>query len=176
MKPPPFEYHCPRDLPAAIGLLSTLENAKLLAGGQSLMPMLNMRFVLPDHVIDLNRIDGLAYIREESGAIVIGGMTRRLLPVPAETAFDERLVGRWRDRLGVEIAIRSDGTASWPWAGTIGRETKLTPLPGGRALVDLAHGPWRHRPCLWLQPDGSLRLAGHRSRILHFHRIEGGQS
>lgn len=119
-------------------------------------------------------------LREESdGALagMIGGVARRLLPVPAETAFDERLAGRWRDpRLGVEIAIRADGTASWPWAGTIGRETRLTPLPGGRALADLAHGPWRHRPCLWLQPDGSLRLAGHRSRILHFQRIEGGQS
>lgn len=119
-------------------------------------------------------------LREEAdGALTgrIGGVTRRLLPVPSETRLDERLVGRWRDdRLGVEIAIRADGTASWPWAGPIGRETKLTPLPGGRALADLVHGPWRHRPCLWLQPDGSLRLAGHRSRILHFHRIEGGQS
>lgn len=108
---------------------------------------------------------------------MIGGVARRLLPVPAETKLDERLIGRWRDdRLGVEITIRANGTASWPWAGTIGRETRLTPLPGGRALADLGHGPWRHRPCLWLQPDGSLRLAGHRSRIVHFQRIEGGQS
>lgn len=101
----------------------------------------------------------------------IGGVPRRLLPVPADTKLDERLVGRWRDnRLGVEITIGTDGTASWPWAATIGHETRLTPLPGGRALADLKHGPWRHRPCLWLQPDGSLRLAGHRSRILHFDR------
>lgn len=112
---------------------------------------------------------------EADGALAgtIGGVVRRLLPVPADTALDERLIGRWHDaRLGVEIAIRPDGTASWPWAGTIGRETRLMPLPGGRALADLAHGPWRHRPCLWLQPDGSLRLAGHRSRILHFSRKE----
>lgn len=103
----------------------------------------------------------------------IGGVSRRLLPVPADTTLDERLVGRWRDeRLGVEITIRADGTASWPWAGTIGLETRLTPLPGGRALADLKHGPWRHRPCLWLQADGSLRLASHRSRILHFTRID----
>lgn len=103
----------------------------------------------------------------------IGGVSRRLLPVPPETTLDERLVGRWRDgRLGVEVTIRPDGTAAWPWAGTIGRETRLTSLPGGRALADLVHGPWRHRPCLWLQPDGSLRLAGHRSRILHFTRID----
>lgn len=116
---------------------------------------------------------------EADGALAgkIGGVARRLLPVPTETQLDERLVGCWRDdRLGVEIAIRADGMASWPWAGTIGRKTRLTPLPGGRALADLMHGPWRHRPCLWLQPDGSLRLAGHRSRILHFQRIEGGQS
>ena len=46
-------------------LLGSLDNAKLLAGGQSLMPMLNMRYVLPDHVIDLNRVDGLTYIREQ---------------------------------------------------------------------------------------------------------------
>ncbi len=65
MKPPPFSYHDPRTIADAVGLLGRLENAKLLAGGQSLMPMLNMRFVLPDHVIDLNRVDGLSYIREQ---------------------------------------------------------------------------------------------------------------
>jgi carbon-monoxide dehydrogenase medium subunit len=77
MKPPPFSYHDPRTVSDAVGLLSSLDNAKLLAGGQSLMPMLNMRFVLPDHVIDLNRVDGLSYIRERDGAIEIGAMTRQ---------------------------------------------------------------------------------------------------
>ncbi len=77
MKPPPFSYHDPRTVADAIGLLGRLENAKLLAGGQSLMPMLNMRYVLPDHVIDLNRVEGLSYIREASGAVEIGAMTRQ---------------------------------------------------------------------------------------------------
>ena len=77
MKPPPFRYYDPRTVADAIGLLGKLENAKLLAGGQSLMPMLNMRYVLPDHVIDLNRVEGLSYIRETGGAIEIGGMTRQ---------------------------------------------------------------------------------------------------
>jgi aerobic carbon-monoxide dehydrogenase medium subunit len=77
MKPPPFSYHDPRTVADAIGLLGRLENAKLLAGGQSLMPMLNMRYVLPDHVIDLNRVEGLSYIREAGGAIEIGAMTRQ---------------------------------------------------------------------------------------------------
>ena len=77
MKPPLFSYHDPRTAADAVGLLATLENAKLLAGGQSLMPMLNMRYVLPDHVIDLNRVDGLSYIREHDGALEIGAMTRQ---------------------------------------------------------------------------------------------------
>jgi carbon-monoxide dehydrogenase medium subunit len=60
-----------------VEMLARLDNAKLLAGGQSLMPMLNMRFVLPDHVIDLNRVEGLSFIREVDGALEIGGMTRQ---------------------------------------------------------------------------------------------------
>ena len=77
MKPPPFQYHDPQTLADAVALLGKLENAKLLAGGQSLMPMLNMRFVLPDHVIDLNRVEGLSYIRESGGVLEIGAMTRQ---------------------------------------------------------------------------------------------------
>jgi len=77
MKPPPFRYYDPRTVDDVVGLLGRLDNAKLLAGGQSLMPMLNMRFVLPDHVIDLNRVDGLSYIRERDGELLIGAMTRQ---------------------------------------------------------------------------------------------------
>jgi carbon-monoxide dehydrogenase medium subunit len=77
MKPPPFSYHDPRSLDDAVALLARLENAKLLAGGQSLMPMLNMRFVQPDHVIDLNRVDGLSYIRLEDDLAAVGAMTRQ---------------------------------------------------------------------------------------------------
>jgi carbon-monoxide dehydrogenase medium subunit len=77
LKPAPFEYHRPRTVAEALDLLATLENAKLLAGGQSLMPMLNMRFVMPDHVIDLNSIDELVFLREDGDAIVIGAMTRQ---------------------------------------------------------------------------------------------------
>jgi len=77
MKPPLFSYHDPRSTADVVGLLASLDNAKLLAGGQSLMPMLNMRYVLPDHVIDLNRVDGLSHIRERDGALDIGAMTRQ---------------------------------------------------------------------------------------------------
>jgi aerobic carbon-monoxide dehydrogenase medium subunit len=77
MKPPPFNYHDPKTVSEVIGLLSTLENAKLLAGGQSLMPMLNFRFVQPDHIIDLNRVEGLAYIRDTADGMEVGAMTRQ---------------------------------------------------------------------------------------------------
>lgn len=77
MKPPPFSYHDPRTVADAVAMLASLDNAKLLAGGQSLMPMLNMRYVQPDHIVDLNRADGLSYIRERDGALEIGAMTRQ---------------------------------------------------------------------------------------------------
>jgi carbon-monoxide dehydrogenase medium subunit len=77
MKPPPFQYYDPNTVADAVGLLSRLENTKVLAGGQSLMPMLNMRYVLPDHIIDINKIAALSYLREENGALVTGAMTRQ---------------------------------------------------------------------------------------------------
>ena len=77
MKPPPFCYHDPRSVADVLALLARLENAKLLAGGQSLMPMLSMRYVQPDHVIDLNNVDGLAYLRESGNSLEVGAMTRQ---------------------------------------------------------------------------------------------------
>ena len=110
---------------------------------------------------------GCGMSRQTSSRATIGGVSHRLTRVPADTAFDTRLVGRWRNpTFGAEITIRADATARMPGAA----ETKLTPLPGGRALADMAHGPWRHRPCFCLQPDGSLLLASHRARVLHFDR------
>lgn len=77
MKPAPFEYHCPATLDEAVALLGSVENAKVLAGGQSLMPMLNMRFVICDHIIDLNALDELNYLRRDGDVLRIGAMTRQ---------------------------------------------------------------------------------------------------
>jgi aerobic carbon-monoxide dehydrogenase medium subunit len=77
MKPGSFAYHDPRSLDDMLGLLSTLEDTKILAGGQSLMPMMNMRFVMPSHVIDINRVEGLSYIRRDGASLRIGAMTRQ---------------------------------------------------------------------------------------------------
>jgi len=77
MKPPAFAYHDPGTVEEACRLMSTLDNARALAGGQSMMPMLNMRFVLPDHVVDLGRIPALAAIEEGQEALRIGAMVRQ---------------------------------------------------------------------------------------------------
>ena len=85
MKPPSFSYHDPRTVADVIALLGRLENAKLLAGGQSLMPMLNMRYVLPDHLIDLNRVNGLRYIRDTGGAHENGAIEVGVIEIGAMT-------------------------------------------------------------------------------------------
>jgi aerobic carbon-monoxide dehydrogenase medium subunit len=77
MKPPPFHYHAPHTLQDALAIVGEHDNTRLLAGGQSLMPMLNMRLLSPDHLVDINRIPELAGIREDRGGIVIGAMTRQ---------------------------------------------------------------------------------------------------
>jgi carbon-monoxide dehydrogenase medium subunit len=77
MKPAPFRYHAPATIDEALGLLDTLEDARVLAGGQSLMPMLNFRIVQPAHIIDINRVQGLSYIRREGDVLEMGAMTRQ---------------------------------------------------------------------------------------------------
>jgi len=76
MIPPEFDYHAPTTLSDAVALLTSLgDDAKILAGGHSLLPMMKLRFAEPAHLVDLNRIPQLRGIREEDGLIKIGAMT-----------------------------------------------------------------------------------------------------
>jgi carbon-monoxide dehydrogenase medium subunit len=77
VKPAPFEYFRPRSVDEAVALLAGREDAKALAGGQSLVPMLNFRLARPAALVDLGAIDGLSGIRVENGALVVGAMTRQ---------------------------------------------------------------------------------------------------
>jgi CO/xanthine dehydrogenase FAD-binding subunit len=78
MKPPRFDYLVPRSLDEALGILAEHgEQAKVLAGGQSLVPLLNFRLVRPAYLVDLNEIGELAGIRAEDGRLVLGAMTRQ---------------------------------------------------------------------------------------------------
>ena len=78
MKPAPFTYAAPSTLEDAITLLREYgDTVKLLAGGQSLMPMLNLRLARPQYIVDLNRIPGLDYIAERDGVLAVGALTRQ---------------------------------------------------------------------------------------------------
>ncbi|MFQ5850353.1 MAG: FAD binding domain-containing protein [Candidatus Binatia bacterium] len=98
MVPREFDYFDPTSAEEAVGLLEGYgDDAKLMAGGQSLLPMMKLRVVAPRVVIDLWRVPGLSYIREQDGMVLIGSMTthytlqssellRTKLPILAETA------------------------------------------------------------------------------------------
>jgi aerobic carbon-monoxide dehydrogenase medium subunit len=77
MKPTEFQYHAPTTVDEAVQLLGTLEDARLLAGGQSLMPMMNFRYLMTSHLIDLNRVEALTGIEERNGRLHIGAMARQ---------------------------------------------------------------------------------------------------
>src|ERR671933_216316 len=96
MYPAPFEYTAPTSLDEAIDLLAAnAGEAKVLAGGHSLLPLMKLRFAQPAHLVDLRRIPNLSGVREQADALVIGAMTRhaevaasppvrRRLPILAE--------------------------------------------------------------------------------------------
>ncbi|GAA2204331.1 xanthine dehydrogenase family protein subunit M [Nonomuraea monospora] len=75
MKPPPFTYHAPRDLPAALRTLAGV-GGKVLAGGQSLIPMLNMRLAAPEHVVDINRVAGLDGVEATQAGVTVHALAR----------------------------------------------------------------------------------------------------
>jgi CO/xanthine dehydrogenase FAD-binding subunit len=78
LKPPLFDYHDPSAVEGALDLLSAHgDEAKVLAGGQSLVPLLNFRLASPEHLVDLRRIPALAYVRRRDGVLRIGTMTRQ---------------------------------------------------------------------------------------------------
>lgn len=77
MYPRSFHYHRAGSLEEAVSMLGQLgEGAKFLAGGQSLIPLLKLRFANPEHLVDLNFIPGTSFIKEDSGALHFGAMTR----------------------------------------------------------------------------------------------------
>ena len=85
MKPADFEYHRPREVDEALSLLQEFgEESKILAGGQSLMPLMNFRLAQPAHIIDINFIDGMDYTRSDKRVLKIGCLARqsRLLANP----------------------------------------------------------------------------------------------
>jgi carbon-monoxide dehydrogenase medium subunit len=122
MIPASFEYHRPDSVAAAVKLLASLgDDARVLAGGHSLIPMMKLRLATPDHLVDLKGIAGLKGVREEAGKVVIGAMTTQhellaspliasSLPILHETALqiaDPQV--RYRGTLGGNVANGDPG-------------------------------------------------------------------
>ncbi|MEM3841672.1 MAG: xanthine dehydrogenase family protein subunit M, partial [Candidatus Micrarchaeaceae archaeon] len=74
--PKPFEYYSPKSLGEAVSLLSKFENSRIIAGGQSLLPMMKLRLSSPDCLIDISGIKGLSGIAFKNGKVLVGAMTR----------------------------------------------------------------------------------------------------
>jgi aerobic carbon-monoxide dehydrogenase medium subunit len=130
----PFEYHVPSTLQEAIALLTQYNGeAKILAGGHSLLPIMNLRLAQPKALIDISKIPGLSGIREDNGSIVIGAMTTHYLvesssllkqkvPILPETAA---VIG--------DVQVRNRGTIG----GSIAHADPAGDLPGTAVALDL---------------------------------------
>ncbi|MDB5041998.1 MAG: molybdopterin dehydrogenase FAD-binding protein [Candidatus Eremiobacteraeota bacterium] len=133
MKPAPFAYHRPSSLSEAIALLLRYDGeAKVLAGGQSLMPVVNMRLARPAALIDLEGVPDLNGIRVDGDRVVFGAMTRH---VSVERAPEVRthlpILARAMSYVG-HLAIRSRGTIG----GSLAHADPAAELPALAALLD----------------------------------------
>jgi len=191
MKPPRFRYFPARDIDEAVQLLAAQgEGARVLAGGQSLMPLMNMRLARPSALIDLNEIGALAYVRPWDGGLALGAMTRDAdleqaalaaarLPLLVEAA---RHVGhpaiRNRSTIGGSIA-HADPAAELPTVIlALDAELEARGASGSRVLAarDFFQGPFQ----TGLEPGEILtevRIPGlpprSGSAFLEFARREG---
>jgi carbon-monoxide dehydrogenase medium subunit len=148
MIPGPFTYHRPTSVADAVKLLSTLgDEARPLAGGHSLVPMMKLRLAAPDHLVDLHGIDGLKGIRREGDRIVIGAMTTqhqllasdeiaKSLPILHETALliaDPQV--RYRGTIGGNVANGDPGNDMPALMMTLGASYRLEGASGGRKIA-----------------------------------------
>lgn len=142
MKPPRFDYHAPATVEEACLLLSELEDAKVLAGGQSLVPLLNFRLARPAHLVDVNRIGGLDSIYERDGGVAMKALVRQA------AVEDSALVARICPLLSAAVrlvahrVIRNRGTV----CGSLAHADPASELPavllalGGHVLVRSVRG------------------------------------
>jgi aerobic carbon-monoxide dehydrogenase medium subunit len=148
MIPGPFSYHRPATLADALNLLSTLgDEARPLAGGHSLVPMMKLRLAAPEHLVDLHGIDGLKGIRREENRIVIGAMTTqhellasdeiaKSVPIMQEAALliaDPQV--RYRGTIGGNVANGDPGNDMPALMLTLGASYRLEGPGGAREVA-----------------------------------------
>jgi CO/xanthine dehydrogenase FAD-binding subunit len=133
MKPPRFDYLSPRSIDEALGVLARHgDEAKALAGGQSLVPLLSFRLVRPAYIVDLNDVAGLAGIRLDDGHLAIGAMTRQRA-VETSPLVRERcpLLAEAMPQIG-HVQIRNRGTIG----GSLAHADPASELPAVVAALD----------------------------------------
>lgn len=108
MKPPPFRYSRPESVTEALALLD--DEAKVLAGGQSLVPLLNMRLAVPEHVVDINRLTALSYVETADGSVRVGALARHADVLASDAAAAAQPLLRQALRFVAHPAIRNRGT------------------------------------------------------------------
>ena len=139
MKPPAFEYHAPTTLDEALEVLAEVgSDGKVLAGGQSLIPILNMRLAAPAHLVDINRIPGLSCVHADAAGVRVGATARHTDVERDDTAHAVVPLLRQALRLVAHPAVRNRGTTvvSLAHADPSGEMTAVLALLGGS--VELA--------------------------------------
>lgn len=145
MKPSAFEYYAPTTLTEALGLLAELgDETRPLAGGQSLVPMMNFRLARPSNLVDLNGVAGLSYLCVENGELRIGAMTRqRELEVSSVVVVGWPLLREATSYIG-HVAVRNRGTVG----GSLAHAFPSAELPMAMVTLDatfLLHSQRRER-------------------------------
>jgi carbon-monoxide dehydrogenase medium subunit len=142
VKPPPFEYHAPTTVDEACALLGSLEDAKVLAGGQSLVPLLNFRLARPAHIVDINRIASLDRIYERDGGLAVQALARQAAVEDSETVARVCPLLSEAVRLVAHRVIRNRGTV----VGSLAHADPASELPavllalGGHVIARSARG------------------------------------
>ena len=144
MFPPPFDYHAPATLEEAVALLARHpDEAKVLSGGQSLLPLMKLRLGQPAHLVDIGRIPGLEYVEERDGVLAIGGRTR-------EAALERAEVVRARYPLLADTAaVIAD---NFPAVMRVAIGFLLRRVDVSRAMARRGSIPAWHATHLLLQP------------------------
>jgi CO/xanthine dehydrogenase FAD-binding subunit len=133
VKPPPFEYDDPTTLDDALALLAEHgDDAKVLAGGQSLVPLLNFRLARPERIVDINKLDSLAYVRADNGVLRIGTLTRHTaLERSRDVAARVPLLSEAVSLVG-HVQIRNRGTVG----GSVAHADPAAELPVALAALE----------------------------------------
>jgi CO/xanthine dehydrogenase FAD-binding subunit len=132
VKPPRFEYHAPETVEEACALLGSLEDAKVLAGGQSLIPLLNFRLARPAHLVDINRLGGLDAIFERDGGVAVQALARQAAVEDSEVVARVCPLLTAAVRLVAHRVIRNRGTV----CGSLAHADSASELPAVLLALD----------------------------------------